>query len=155
MPLIISRPGLTAVGTSDRIVQTGVDLIPTLCDYAGIPIPENLPGTSLKATANGLDAKDSREFVVVSNQMVQGAKVDGVTPQPEGRMLRSRRYKYCVYNLGEQRESLVDMQNDPGEMVNLAEDEQHRGVLNQHRRYLVDWCRANQDGFISCIPEGR
>ncbi len=155
VPLIIAPPGVAVAGTSDSLVHTGVDLIPTLCDYAGIPIPQGLPGKSLKATANGLDTKDPREFVVISNHMIQGAKVDGTAPQPEGRMLRSRRYKYCVYSLGTRRESLVDMQNDPGEMVNLAKSEEYRPVLLEHRRHLAEWCRTNGDSFVSFIPKGK
>ena len=152
VPLIVSWPGVTAIGTSDRPVNTGVDLLPTLCDFAGIPIPDGLPGSSLKATANGLEARGAREFVVVSNEMVQGVEVDGRNPQPQGRMVRSQRYKYCVYSLGQRRESLVDMQNDPGEMINLAEDRQYRNVLEEHRRYLRQWCRTNRDGFVSLVP---
>jgi choline-sulfatase len=78
--------------------------------------------------------------------------MDGRKPQPQGRMVRSGRYKYCVYSLGGRRESLVDMQNDPGETVNLAEDGQYRKVLEEHRRYLREWCRTNGDGFISSVP---
>ncbi len=56
--------------------------------------------------------------------------------------MRSRRYKYCVYDHGEHRESLVDLESDPGEMVNLAGDPVHHKVLRQHRRMLAEWCVA-------------
>jgi choline-sulfatase/glucosamine-6-phosphate deaminase len=125
--------------------------MPTLCDYTGVPFLPGLPGLSLKATVNGRDAKDPRKYIVVSNHMVQGAPIDGVTPTPAGRMVRSRRYKYCVYSLGERRESLVDMEKDPGEMVNLALSRQHREVLAQHRQYLAEWCRQTSDSFA--VPE--
>ena len=130
VPLILSLRGVTKSGVSDRLVHTGVDLIPTLCGYAGIPVPAGLPGVSLK------DAKDPRESVVVSNRMVQGAPGD---PTPEGRMVRSRRFKYCVYSEGNRRESLVDLDKDPGEMVNLAGDPQHAPILAGHRKLLSGW----------------
>ena len=63
-------------------------------------------------------------------------------------MVRSERYKYCAYSEGERRESLVDMQNDPGEMRNLAHQAQYRPVLEQHRQYLAGWCRQHGDGFV-------
>ena len=84
---------------------------------------------------------------MVSNEMVQGAPVDGRKPRPAGRMVRSARYKYCVYDMGRRRESLVDMANDPGEMVNLAGREAHRPALEAHRRFLADWCRRTGDSF--------
>ena len=153
VPLILCWPGVTKTGTSERLVQTGIDLLPTFCDYAGIPVAKNLPGLSLKATANGQPADDPRDYVVASNKMIQGEPIDGVKYEPEGRMLRSRRYKYCVYDLGQRRESLFDMQQDPGEMLNLADDPQHRAALNQHRRYLADWCQRYRDGFVRHIPK--
>ena len=155
VPLIICWPGVTKGETSERLVHTGVDLLPTLCDYAGIPIRDHLPGLSLKATAGGRTTDDPRDFIVVFNKMIQGEPINGAKPEPEGRMLRSQRYKYCVYSLGGRRESLVDMQNDPGEMVNLAEDERYRSVLEQHKRLLADWCQENHDDFLTSAPDVR
>lgn len=147
VPCILSYPGVTARGVSRRLVHTGVDLIPTLCDYAGIPVPAGLPGLSLRDAASGKTTADPREYLVVSNHMVQGAPVDGRTPQPEGRMVRSQRYKYCVYSQGKRRESLVDMEKDPGEMVNLAGDGRLRKVLDRHRAMLAEFRRKTGDAF--------
>jgi hypothetical protein len=79
--------------------------------------------------------------------MVQCEPVDGVLLQPQGRMVRSARFKYCVYSEGERRESLIDMLSDPGEMKNLALDDRYRSVLEQHRAYLAEWCRKHGDEF--------
>ncbi|MBI5686641.1 MAG: sulfatase-like hydrolase/transferase [Verrucomicrobia bacterium] len=155
VPLIFCWPGVTKVGTSERLVQMGIDLLPTFCDYADIPATKSLPGLSLKATANGQTTDDPRDYIVVSNKMVQGEPIDGVKCEPEGRMLRSRRYKYSVYSLGQRRESLFDMQQDPGETINLAENPQHRATLDQHREYLTVWCQKYQDAFIRHVPKGK
>jgi choline-sulfatase len=147
VPLIVSCKGVTKAGTSRRLAHTGVDLIPTLCGYAGIPIPAGLPGMSLKDTADGKNDKDPRDCLVVCNKMAEGAPVDGRLPTPDGRMVRSQRYKYCVYSEGKRRESLVDMEKDPGEMVNVAEDPRYSKTLEQHRGMLAEWGRATGDGF--------
>jgi arylsulfatase A-like enzyme len=147
VPLILSWKGVTRRGVSERLAHTGVDLIPTLCDFAGIAAPAGLPGLSLRATAEGRQSADPREYVVVSNKMVQGAPVDGRSPKPDGRMLRSQRYKYCVYNEGDQRESLVDLQTDPGETVNLAGEARYRDILERHRAMLARWQRSVKDRF--------
>jgi arylsulfatase A-like enzyme len=141
VPLIISHKGVTKAGSSGRLAHTGVDLIPTLCDYAGIPKPEGLPGVSLRA------GRDSREFVVVCNRMAQGAPVDGRSPVPDGRMVRSRRFKYCAYSEGDLRESLVDLEADPGEMVNLAREARFADELGRHRKMLASWSRITHDPF--------
>ncbi|MBD3378462.1 sulfatase-like hydrolase/transferase [candidate division KSB1 bacterium] len=147
VPFIMRWPGHTAQGTQDVLVNTGTDMIPTLCDFAGIDIPANLPGKSLKAPAQGQTPDWQREFIVVENHMVQCRPVDGKDLKPQGRMVRSDRFKYCAYDLGTERESLVDMKNDPGEMVNLAKDENYRTILEQHRQYLADFCREYGDEF--------
>jgi arylsulfatase A-like enzyme len=152
VPFIVSWPGHTPTGTSDTLVNTGIDTIPTLCDFAGIDIPKRLPGQSLKQPALGRTPTWTRPFIVCQNHMVQCEPVDGTLLTPHGRMLRSQRYKYCVYSEGQRRESLVDMKKDPGEMKNLAPDAAHQPILAQHRAYLHQWCQENGDNFP--VPRG-
>jgi choline-sulfatase len=66
-----------------------------------------------------------------------------------GRMVCSGRYKYCVYQSGERRESLVDLAEDPGEMKNLAADPDHASIMNQHRAYLRQWLDHYGDTFAT------
>jgi arylsulfatase A-like enzyme len=154
VPLIISQKGTTPQGTCDALVQKGVDLIPTLCDFAGIDAPKGLPGRSLKAHALNQSPGEDRPYIVISNKMVQCEPVDGVMLQPDGRMVRSQRYKYCLYSLGQRRESLIDMQADPGEMANLAAKSQHRTTLLQHREYLRDFARKHSDSMALSMLRG-
>ena len=153
VPLIISRKGATSSGTCDALVQTGVDLIPTLCDFAGFRAPKGLPGESLKPLALG-GAAGGRPYIVASNHMVQCEPVDGILLQPDGRMVRSDRYKYCLYSLGKRRESLVDMQADPGEMVNLAGKRECREVLLTHRAHLREFARKHADKVALAMLQG-
>jgi choline-sulfatase len=146
VPFIVSPPRARQARTSDRLVQTGIDLLPTLCDYAGIPGAAGMRGVSLRDSIEGRPpSPDPRSFVVVSNHFVQGMPILGVKPTPAGRMLRTDRYKYCVYDEGERRESLVDMVRDPGEQRNLAGDPAFSAVLAGHRRLLSDWSRSTGD----------
>ena len=73
----------------------------------------------------------------MSDRLIQGVPVDGRLPTPDGRMLRGQRYKYCVYSEGKNREFLVDLEKDPGEMKNLAADPAFEKLLNEHRRLLI------------------
>lgn len=145
VPLIISAPGATHIGKSDRLTQIGIDLIPTLCDYAGITAPAVLPGRSFRTAVEDKPDRDAPGYVVVSNHLVQGVPLLGVMMTPAGRMLRSERYKYSVYDQGKQRESLVNMEADPGETTNLAIDGKFAAVLNAHRRQLLEWSRTSKD----------
>jgi arylsulfatase A-like enzyme len=151
VPFIIAYPGMNPGSISEQLVHTGVDLMPTLCETAGIPAPEGLSGHSLLPIVLGNETVLHRNFITAQTQFLQGAKIDGQSTTTFGRMVRSKQYKYCVYNEGIRREALFDMENDPGEMVNLAGLTSHRTLLLQHRQYLADWCESYDDEFP--VPE--
>jgi len=131
VPFIISWKGVTKPGLVDRehLVSTGLDMIPTLCDFAGIPVPAALHGSSVRTLSEGGMPSEWRETMVVENG--------------SSRMLRSSRYKYSVYAAGARREVLTDMIEDPGEMRNLALDPAFATVLAGHREMLKKWYRQN------------
>jgi choline-sulfatase len=145
VPLIISCKGKTPPGTADKLVNTGVDILPTMLDFAGLEIPKKLPGRSLLALALGKPPAAWRDHVVVEDDMGQAGEVDGLRPEMQGRMVRTDRYKYCVYSRGNRRESLVDLQSDPGEMNDLAADPKFRDVLLAHRELLARFGKEQND----------
>ncbi len=148
VPLIVRPPGADRASVSDLLVNIGIDLLPTLCAYAGVEAPAGLPGMNLQQAVRGDVARDARPYIVVENKMVQGDPVGGQKPEPAGRLVRTRRFTYCAYDLGARRESLVDMEVDPGELVNLAGNPSHQQVLQEHRRHLAEWCRTTGDPFV-------
>lgn len=74
-------------------------------------------------------------------------------PTIEGRMLRTDRYKYYIYSKGNQRESLVDMQNDPGETRNLATVPAYKAVLLKHRELFRSFGKENNDPLVEKLLE--
>ncbi len=149
VPFIVSHPERAGSSLSSQIVQTGIDLIPTLCDIAGIGIPSELPGISALDVTLGRGRTAERDWIVCETQFVQGAAIDGMIPHVDGRMVRSERFKYCIYNRGGHRESLVDMEHDPGETLNLARNTDYFNILKQHRAYLQEYCSKASDTFPS------
>lgn len=147
VPFIISYSGLKP-GKSDYLVQTGIDLMPTLCDLAGIPFPKQTRGTSLKQIITTGSSSAKREYIVVSDKLLQGDTVNGYKPEPEGRMLINKRFKYWIYNEGKQRETLYDLQNDPGEMVNVAGDPKFKSELENCRSELIEWAEKYNDPYL-------
>ena len=133
VPFMMQYKGVIPAGVVDNnsLVSNGLDVLPTLCDYAGVSIPNYLLGRTLRPVAEGRGDNARRPYVVAENNT--------------GRMLRSDRYKYCVYTSGVIRESLVDLKTDPGEMKNLAGLPQFHKTLNQHRDYLKQWIVESKD----------
>jgi choline-sulfatase len=152
VPFIISFTGLKP-RKSDYLVQTGIDLMPTLCEFAGIPIPENIRGVSLKQLITDEIALPERKYIVVSDHLVQGEAVNGQKPTPEGRMLRNKQFKYWIYNEGNQKETLYDLQNDPGEMNNLVNDPKFSKELKNCRSQLLEWAKKYNDPYSKFMVE--
>jgi len=146
VPMIVSWKGRTPRGTCDKLVNTGVDILPTLLEAAGADVPARLPGRSLLPLALGKGAPEWRDFVVVQNDMCQTGSVDGLHhPSMQGRMVRSARHKYCLYSRGQRRESLVDLQADPLETTDLAAQPAHRETLLAHRQMLARFAKEHND----------
>ena len=132
VPMLIRYPnGIPAGRIKNQLVNIGLDILPTLCDYAGIKAPDHLLGRSLRSIAEGTPLAKDIPFIASENHWT--------------RMIRSERYKYCAFKEGENRESLVDLQRDPGEMKNLVNDDRYAAVLKSHRRYLREWVDLSND----------
>jgi arylsulfatase A-like enzyme len=148
IPLILSWKGKTASAVSDKLINTGIDILPTMFDCAGIEQPKRLPGRSILPLALGRPVERWREYLVSQNNLSQTGVVDGIKPTMEGRMVRTDRYKYCLYAHGNRREALYDMQEDPGETVNLAGTPEYRQVLSEHRARLADFAEIHRDVLV-------
>lgn len=145
VPLIVSWKGKTPPATSDKLVNMGIDILPTLMAAAGLEAPKELPGRNLLPLALGEEIPNWRDHLVIQNDMSQTGVVDGMKPTMEGRMVRTDRYKYCVFSHGQRRESLVDLQADPGETTDLATVPKYREILLQHRELLARFGREQND----------
>jgi arylsulfatase A-like enzyme len=146
VPMIISGPGIAVPGRTDRdhLVNTGIDLVPTFCDYAEIDPPEGVRGRSLRPLVEGRPVSWRNAVVSECDLHRQYGLSGGVF----GRMLRTQRYKYIAYSAGKIREQLFDMKTDPGEMNNLAVDSSFQSVLQEHRERLAAQIKETNDFFV-------
>ena len=124
VPLVVSCPGRIARGVDRAHLVSGTDIMPTLCDYAGIDTPKLCTGMSLRPLLEGRDAK-WRPYLVADYG-------------PAGHIVRTARYKYSTYK-GDPVEQLFDMQADPWEMKNLYEDAKVASVMAEHRKMLAEF----------------
>ncbi len=122
LPFIISEPGKTTktVDTT-HVVSSGLDLYPTICDYAGIEPLEHIQGVSLKPIADGEPIQDWRKFIPVEGTY--------------GNMIVSARYKYMMHDEGAHAEQLMDLEKDPLEMKNSAYLPENKEILEEYRAY--------------------
>lgn len=139
VPFIASGPGIRRGVVTDHF-SSGIDLMPTFCDYAGVEPPPGLHGQTLRAVLEGNSAPE-REFVV--SELLPDLK----RTELKGRMLRTARYKYVVFTHGARPEMLFDLAHDPGETKNLVRDPACREELQRHRTLLASWINQTGDPF--------
>lgn len=127
VPFIMRLPGAIPAGRVDetQLISNGLDLLPTCADYAGVSSPAGLPGASLRSTAESGTGRPWRDALFVESH--------------SGRMVRTKRFTYCVYESGARREMLFDLDRDPGQMVNLAERPEYTVEMQRHRALLSEW----------------
>lgn len=145
VPFIVTQFGRTRENIVDRDHPvSGLDVLPTLLDYAGLPVPAACLGASLRPLVEGNGIPD-REFVVSE------LAVDPQRTERQGRMIRTARYKYNRYSYGQRSEQFFDLSTDPGETRNLASHPDVQDELNRHRSMLKDWLRKTADPFESLL----
>ncbi|KKM70922.1 hypothetical protein LCGC14_1435860 [marine sediment metagenome] len=125
---------------NDKLISTGLDLYPTILDYANIPRPKDLLGESLKPVLEVGKEKNAREFVVVETKF-EGKHAHGTM----GRALIDKKYKYILYSWGKNREQFLDLESNPFEMDNLAGLKSQTSKIDEYRQKLLNWCQDTGD----------
>jgi len=130
VPLIVSFKGVTPGRIDREHLVSALDVLPTICDYAGVEGPAAMRGRSLRPIIED-PRQPGHEYVV--SEMANGPA--------RSFMVRSKRYKYMVFPTagGRKLEMLFDMDADPGEMKNLAGQPALATEMERHRQFLVDW----------------
>ncbi len=115
-PLMIRTPAMAHPGApSDALVET-VDVLPTLADLCGLPVPAGVNGCSLRPQLN--------EPAAPSGKAALGFWTGGL------RTIRTERWRLIVqpgFKQGTPRVELFDYQTDPGETRNHAD--RHPGIV--------------------------
>jgi arylsulfatase A-like enzyme len=114
-----------------------IDLLPTLCDWAGIDYPDHVEGESL---AGLIETGAPLSRTQVHSEMNAVFEHDGF------HLLVETRYKYIRFSQTG-RELLFDLQNDPNELNDLSNAEDLREHLNRFRIALAEHLKGRPEGF--------
>lgn len=118
-PLMIRYPAGIHPASSTDALTLNIDLSATLLDYAGVTIPDEVQGRSLRPVLEGNTPDDWREDIYYRyyqemNSYHRVARHEGV---------RDERYKLIQYTEPDfEGYELFDLETDPSEMVNRIED---------------------------------
>lgn len=135
VPLIIDAPGLAGNGQSCRRIVQSQDIYRTLAELAGLPLPRGVEGHSLVPLLQQPAVEWSHPAYSVWCE--DGTNLHGVA-------VRTERWRFAEYGLdGKNGAMLLDQQNDPQELKNVADDPQYAGVRAElaaiTRKYAADY----------------
>lgn len=114
------------------------DVMPTLLEAAGVPIPETVTGQSLLPLMRGEE--------VGWRDVLQGEHAGCYRYEDGVHFLVSERFKYVWYSQTG-REHLFDLENDPNELVDLAQTQDADSKLDSWRKQLAHLLRDRPEGF--------
>ncbi len=127
VPLIVRSPAQAKAGVVDsqRLVQNGVDLLPTVCDLAGVNAPVHCQGESFADLLRGESPPAPRESIYLQNQI--------------GEAIVSGALKYVRCFSGKDAEQLHDLVRDPGETRDFALEPEYAAAVEKGRQALESW----------------
>ncbi len=137
IPMAMRLPGRIRAGTRVPQPVSQIDLMPTILDYVGMPVPQPIHGQSLRPLLDGSDVT-WRDYAFCQ-------RADKM------RMLGTDRYKYVFCNQPPI-VALYDLRDDPDEDRNLAPDPQHADTLRQMHRRLLKVMEADGDPLYAEFP---
>lgn len=132
IPLLIKGVG-AAAAHEPGLVCNGLDLYPTVLDYAGIPLPEYLEGYSLKGRVQGTAPLHHRDVLVVECENGHMA-LDG-----SGKLVR--------YDRGARAEQFYELAENPGEMYDQSGDARFAQRIAALRRAIDTHIAARPGRF--------
>tara|TARA_R110002096_G_scaffold173997_6_gene349605 strand:+ start:2735 stop:4204 length:1470 start_codon:yes stop_codon:yes gene_type:complete len=147
VPLIMAGPGISAEGKSTETPVEMVDFYPTLAQLSGLmsKAPNYLSGVSLVPVLN--DPENAAPRGSAFSQYANGYSI------------RTARYRYTEWGEeGSEGNELYDHQTDAEELVNLAQNVEYEGKVNELREELHQRIRDAQrkpDGLEQMVFENR
>jgi N-sulfoglucosamine sulfohydrolase len=177
-PFIVRWPEKLEKGTTNALVSS-IDIAPTFCELAGAGISETYQGISFVPVLENYSAKTRDYIAAEHNwhdyqaheRAIRNHKYlyirnafPELTASPPADALRSITYQEMIrmYKAGELNENqldcfiaprpaeeLYDVENDPYQLHNLAENAEYVSALNEMRKLLDNWIVE----FDDKIPE--
>ncbi|MFQ5786011.1 MAG: alkaline phosphatase family protein [Alphaproteobacteria bacterium] len=164
VPLIIRDPAPDADGARGRIVDAfteSIDIMPTILEWLGIEMPRECDGRSLLsfcrgATPEGWRSEAHGELDFRNFTDRDGHPVFGLAPnQCTLSTIRDERYKYVHFSALPP--LFFDLEKDPGEFHNLADDPAYRDLVVDYAQKMLSWRMQHNESCLTHLrltPEG-
>jgi arylsulfatase A-like enzyme len=144
VPWIMRWPGHIEESTQTNALFGTIDIMPTLCGLAGVPIPDTCQGQDFSGRFLGRGGPDPEsQFIMhISKLNASGANSH---PAPRFRGVRTKQYTYA-FGIDAPL-CLFDNEADPFQLNNLIADPAHAGLRDALDTTLRDWLDRTEDPF--------
>ena len=142
MPLLARYPREIQPGSTNDQIVLNLDFAPTFLDFAGLPIPQDMQGASLRPLLRGQAPAGWRQSMYYHYYEYPGGH--GVYRHCG---VRTRRYK-LVYYYGTNEWELFDLEKDPRELRNVADDPAYAQTVEELKAELERLRLQYQDDSI-------
>jgi arylsulfatase A-like enzyme len=143
IPMILSWPGKIDTGENDTLAMN-MDIVPTLMDFADIPIPDGLDGISLKAAVTDKENYSGRKEIYLEFHGLRFL-------YSQRAIVTDDNWKY-IFTPGD-KDELYDLNSDSAEMYNLIDTSEWIGKKQElQERIRITSARFN-DPLRDCISK--
>ena len=162
-PFILSMPGRIPAGSVCETPVGGVDLVPTFFRFAGIETPWEMHGHDLSPLLENPDAQWPHPVLLTNTGRKYGSDTNQIPtdrstfqgPIPWYVMLRDGRFKYVRPLSVNDLEELYDLEDDPEELDNLAQEPEYSSKVKEMRASAIAELRRTGAGFVDRMPPVR
>jgi N-acetylglucosamine-6-sulfatase len=133
IPMMIRYPAKITAGSRPGETVLSLDIAPTMLEFAGATVPENLHGRSLLPVLDDTVSDWRSSFLIeyYSDTVFERIVTMGY------KAVRTDQYKYIQYVDLEGMNELYDLAQDPYELTNVIDDERYENVLLEMQAELV------------------
>lgn len=145
VPMLWRVPGMDTKGTVTAELVESVDIMPTVLDLCGVPVPLGVQGCSLAPLLKAEPGARGKESVLLEEREAPDLAARGLAPESVTQIgLRTQDWKLIHYP-GCPYGELYDLRNDPGEFNNLWPEPDYRTSRREMESLLMDRLMKAQD----------
>jgi iduronate 2-sulfatase len=156
-PLLISAPGMAPSRTTSP--TEFIDVFPTICELAKVPVPAQLDGKSLVPVMKNPAVK-VKDFSVSqyprTHNAMETERLGYSDGEYMGYSIRTERYRYTLWMKGSFRSNkpfrsdlvaaaeLYDYVQDPNETINVADEKEYAAVAKDMRERMLRFLKSQE-----------
>ncbi|MCB0687605.1 MAG: sulfatase-like hydrolase/transferase [Saprospiraceae bacterium] len=144
VPAIIKLPGYGSGNQQHDQLVSSIDLLPTILETAGIPIPDSIDGQSMLPILNG-SKQTFRKFIFSE---IHSSNADGKTI-----ICRDDHYKYVYHWLSNDVDEFYDLVTDPGELNNLYTQAAYSDQISRMQEAIIKWAQETNHHYATLIAQ--